>query len=124
MRWLLLPMVSAAACASAPHRTLPLSRLDAEYARGTLATGAPPVAATQLYRGVLARSLGARCQMFPTDSQLFDRRARDCGATSAAAMGIARVFLEVAASPLVLPSLLAEGRVRWLDLPPPGDCRP
>jgi putative component of membrane protein insertase Oxa1/YidC/SpoIIIJ protein YidD len=122
MRWLLLPMVSAAACASAPHRTLPLSRLDAEYARGTLATGAPPVAATQLYRGVLARSLGTRCRMFPGDSEVYDRRAARCGATAAAVLGIARLYLEVAAGADLAPVLVAEGRVRWVDLP--DDCRP
>src|SRR4051812_8784865 len=44
--------------------------------------------------------------MFPTDSQLYDRRADRCGATAAAALGIARLYLEIAPSPLVLPSLL------------------
>lgn len=113
-----------AGCGVSRHRTAPLSRLDAEYLRGGLGGGGRPVAATRLYRDVIARSLGSRCQMFPTDSQLFDRRAARCGATVAAALGIARVLLEMAGDPSVMPALAAEGRLRWIDLPPPGDCRP
>jgi hypothetical protein len=118
-------LLAGASCAGSVHRTRPLSRLDAEYLRGRVTTRAAPVAATHLYREVLARSLGARCQMFPTDSQLFDRRAEGCrSAAVAAVFGIARLYLETAANPALMPSLLAEGRVRWLDLPPREACGP
>jgi hypothetical protein len=121
---LALALTFAAACGASPHRTRALSRLDAEYLRGGFTGADRPVAATTLYRGVMARSLGSRCKMYPTDSQLFDRRAAACGATAAAALGIARVLLEVAGDPQILPSLVAEGRLRWVDLPARGDCRP
>jgi hypothetical protein len=115
-------MACLAGCGTAAHRTEPVGRLDAEYLRGGFGGRAREVAATQLYRQVLARSLGTRCRMFPSDSQLYDVRAARCGATTAAALGIARLYLEIAAGPQLLPALIAEGRVRWLDLP--RDCAP
>jgi hypothetical protein len=108
--------VGLAACATAP-RLQPSSRLDAEFLAGGLTGRAPATTATSAYREVLGRGLGSRCQMFPSDSQAFDQRARRCGATLAAVMGVARLYLEVAGSPEHLPALLAGGRVRWVDLP-------
>jgi hypothetical protein len=123
--WAGAPLAALAlACTPAVHRTRPLPALEARYAAGIL-EGAPATAtATRAYRGILARSLAARCRMLPSDSELFDRRARRCGATTAAVLGIARVMLEVEAAPEVLPSLVAGGRVRWLDLPAAEDCGP
>ena len=125
-RELVVALVAAAGagCAAGPHRTRPLSRLDAAYLSGELTRRAPPTAATRLYRGGLARSLGARCRMFPTDSQLFDRRAADCGAATAAVLGVARLFLESAASAQLMTALVADGRLRWVDLPRTNDCWP
>jgi hypothetical protein len=117
-------VVALGACGSAPHRTRSLSAIDARYLAGELSHGAPDVAATRLYRGVLGKSLGARCRMFPTDSQLFDRRAARCGSATAAVLGIARLFLETAGAGDVMPSLVVEGRLRWLDLPSPDECAP
>jgi len=108
--------VGLAACGTG-QRLQPASRLDAEYLTGGLTRRPPAGAATSLYRQVLARSLGSRCQMFPTDSQAFDRRAESCGATAAALLGVSRLYLEVAAGSGLLPALLAEGRVRWVDVP-------
>jgi len=123
--WLAMALGMVSGCSSAVHRTRPLSRLEAVYLTGGLTTsGAPPVAATRLYRDVLGKTLGSRCKMFPTDSQLFDRRAARCGAAAAALLGISRLYLETAAWDDVLPSLVADGRVRWLDLPRREDCRP
>ena len=121
---LALSLTAGLACSAAVHRTRTVSALDAEYLSGRSSAGGANAAATRLYRQVLSRSLGSRCQMFPTDSQLFDRRARDCGAATAAILGIARLFLETEATPEVLPSLVAQGRLRWLDLPPAGSCGP
>jgi hypothetical protein len=114
--------VGLGACGTAP-RLQPTSRLDAEYLSGGLGSRPPAVTATSAYREVLARGLGSRCQMFPTDSQAFDQRARRCGATAAAVVGIARLYLEVAGDPRILPALLADGRIRWVDLPGRG-CGP
>lgn len=122
--WLLLALGVSSGCGTAMHRTRPLPNLEAEYMAGRPGRGATPVVATRLYRSVLARSLGARCRMFPSDSQLFDRRAANCGAATAAMLGIARLYLETAASADILPSMVSDGRVRWLDLPRFEDCRP
>jgi hypothetical protein len=122
MRGAALALALVAGCGVGAHRTGPVARLDAEYLRGGFTARPPEVTATRLYRGVLARSLGTRCRMFPGDSEVYDRRAARCGATAAAVLGIARLYLEVAAGADLAPVLVAEGRVRWVDLP--DDCRP
>jgi hypothetical protein len=62
--------------------------------------------------------------MFPTDSHLYDERAKACGAVPAAALGVARLLLEVAASAQFLEPVVAEGRARWRDQPAPESCAP
>ena len=101
-----------------------MSAVDARFV-ATRMHPAKPAVATGVYQNLLARSLYARCRMLPSDSELFDRRAHDCGGLTAAVLGISRLYLEVEASPQVLPATFAEGRMRWLDLPPPnGVCAP
>jgi hypothetical protein len=117
-------VVSCADGGAVGHRTRALGALDARAVAGP---AQPPhlAVSTELYRGVLARSLYARCQMFPSDSELHDRRARACGGAAAAALGVARLYLEVEASPAVLPATFVDGRLRWLDAPPPSStCAP
>jgi hypothetical protein len=82
------------------------------------------VAATKIYRNVLSLSLGSKCKMVPSDSRLYDLRARRCGGLLAAYLGIARLLLEVEASPRVLRPTLYGGRVGWFDLPRTGSCAP
>jgi hypothetical protein len=93
-----------------------MSALDARYVAAQRRPRARAVA-TDIYQHLLARSLYSRCEMFPTDSQLFDQRARDCGAVTASVLGISRLFLEAEASQDVLPPLFEDRRLRWLDLP-------
>ena len=78
--------------------------------------------ATVVYQDLLSRSLFARCRMMPTDSQLFDHRARRCGGLSAVVLGISRLFLEASATPRFLRPLTLDGRLRWLDLPRRDEC--
>ena len=114
----------AGACTPGVHRLHSIGGLDARAVAKLVRPDALAVP-TGVYRGLVARSLYSRCQMFPSDSELFDRRARMCGATSAAVLGVARLFLEVEASPDVLPVTFADRRLRWLDLPPASDtCAP
>ena len=80
--------------------------------------------ATGVYRNVLSRSLYSRCRMFPSDSELFDRRARTCGATVGAVLGASRLLLETEASPEILPVTFADGRLRWFDNGAPTACAP
>jgi hypothetical protein len=121
----LLIFTLAGGCAVA-HRERPLSALDARYVYERLARQGERgrTVTTSAYRGVLSRSLFSRCRMYPSDSQLFDRRARACGAALAGVLGIARLYLETAGGPDVLFPVIAEGRVRWLDLPPGSLCGP
>ena len=93
-----------------------MSALDARFVAAQRPPGARAVA-TGIYQNLLTRSLYSRCAMFPSDSQLFDERARDCGAVTAAVLGISRLFLEEEASPEILPPLFADRRLRWLDRP-------
>jgi hypothetical protein len=62
--------------------------------------------------------------MFPGDSEMFDERARSCGATVATILGIARLYLETEASVEVVPPIVADGRFRWLDLTRAHACDP
>ena len=78
--------------------------------------------ATAAYQGVLGKSLSSSCRMFPSDSVLFDARAKRCGAAPAAVLGIARLFLETAAQPSVLPPLVVDGQARWFDPPGSDPC--
>jgi len=100
------------------------ARARLRHRQPTLAPGPTPVAATMVYRGVLAPALGSRCRMFPTDSVAFDRRARDCGGLTAGILGIARLIEEVAATPSTFTPIMADGRLRYLDLPAEGRCWP
>jgi len=128
-----LYLTAAAASCTGPRRTSSLGAIEARYLflRGQEQERAPgqptkrPETSTLVYRNILAESLFSRCRMFPSDSELYDLRAAGCGAAPAAVMGISRLLLEVAASSRVLPSLIVDRRVRWLDLPPGGDpCAP
>lgn len=116
--------LAGTACATGGHRTGSMGGLDAQTVVTASRRGAPGVS-TAIYRDLVARTLYSRCQMYPSDSELYDRRARACGATSAAVLGAARLLLEVEASPEVLPVTFADGRLRWLDAPLPSHaCTP
>ena len=101
-----------------------MSALDARAVLASSRSGQPGTVPTDVYRGLLARSLYSRCKMFPSDSQVFDLRAPACGSLGAAVLGMARLFLEEEASPKILPVTFADGRIRWWDLPRRGDCAP
>jgi hypothetical protein len=122
-----LLLLAGLACATARHRSASMMNgLDARAI--AIARPAPriaPAVSTGIYRDGLARSLYSRCQMFPSDSELYDRRARACGASTAAVLGAARLLLEVEASAESLPLTFADHRLRWLDAPsPPHLCAP
>jgi hypothetical protein len=110
----------------------PMGALEARWrlrdhggaARRSRETSKRSVAATRIYRNVLSLSLGSKCRMVPSDSRLYDLRARRCGGLLAAYLGIARLLLEVEASPRVLRPTLYGGRVGWFDLPRTGPCAP
>lgn len=72
-----------------------------------------------LYRWTGSRSstVGSRCKMVPTDSQMFAARAATCGGLAAWYWGVARLFLEQANSSKFAPPLRLDGRLRWVDLP-------
>lgn len=118
---LLCVLLASGACV-ARHRQASLGGLEA---RVVAAQRAREVGvATALYRGGLSRSLYSRCQMFPSDSQAFDLRAASCGPLSSSVLAISRLLLEEEATPSVLPNVFAEGRLRWLDIPPAHRCAP
>jgi hypothetical protein len=106
---------------AAPHRQGALTAIDARYVLSRQETERSQVV-TRAYRNVLSQSLSSRCPMFPSDSELFDRRVRACGSAVAATLSIARLMLESAAGPDFLWSMTADGRVRWLDVPPESLC--
>lgn len=116
----------ACACgcgAAAGVTAAPMGAIEARYrlaARGAV----EPAGATRVYRAVLARGLFSRCRMWPNDSRLYDLRAEDCGGWWTAQLAVARLLLEVAASPEVLRPVVVDGEVRWFDLPPAGSCAP
>jgi hypothetical protein len=97
------------------------SALEARW-RWRRETRARRAVATVVYQDLLGRSLFARCEMVPTDSQMFDHRSRRCGALPAVVLGISRLYLEAAATPRFLRPLTMDGRLRWLDLPGPDEC--
>ncbi len=98
--------------------------VEVRYRLAARRSSIPPAAATQVYRGFLARSMFSRCRMIPTDSQLFDVRARRCGALRAAVLGWARLLLETSASPRFVRPALLDGHLGWFDLPPAQACDP
>ena len=79
--------------------------------------------ATEVYRGLLGKSLYSQCEMLPSDSQMFEARAKKCGALRSAVLAISRLFLERAATPKYLVPVQWGGRLRWVDLPA-DTCRP
>ena len=121
---MLLVVVLAVAGACASGREVPRagSALEARW-RMRRAAGRR-VVATAVYRDLLAMSLFARCKMVPTDSEMFDHRARRCGSVRAAVLGISRLFLEASATPRFLRPLRLDGRLRWWDVPDPDPCTP
>lgn len=110
------------ACASGREVARPGSALEARWRLRQ--HGGPRVVVTAVYRDLLSASLFARCKMVPTDSEMFDRRARRCGALQAAVLGISRLFLEAAATPRFLRPLREGGRLRWWDVPGRDPCSP
>jgi hypothetical protein len=116
-------MMAVALSCAAPRRTRNLGALEAQYLLHRREHERAQTS-TLAYRTILARSLSSQCRMFPSDSQLYDLRAADCGAAPAAVMGISRLLLEVSATPRFLPGLIVDRRVRWFDLPPAGACGP
>jgi hypothetical protein len=63
--------------------------------------------------------------MLPSDSAHFDRRARRCGVLASVVGGVSRVLLEAGATPALLDTVVSEGRLRYLDLPPAAEpCAP
>jgi hypothetical protein len=113
----------AVSCAAPVPRTRSLGALEAN-AILRRHTQPSPETSTRAYRALAASTLATHCRMFPTDSQLYDERAHTCGSASAAVLGIARLMLEVEARAQFLPPLIADGRVRWLDLPAGRACGP
>jgi hypothetical protein len=99
----------------------PMGGLETRYRlvtrRAARVSPAPPAAATRVYRDFLARSMFSRCRMIPTDSQLFDLRARRCGSVPAAVLGWSRMLLEVEATPATVRPALLDGHLGWFDLP-------
>jgi hypothetical protein len=120
---LLAALLLVGACASRTAAVSPVSPLEARYRLELV--GAAPAASvsTSIYRQFLGHSLFSACRMVPSDSHMFDARARRCGALQAAVRGIARLFLERAATPDYLRPVRLDGRLRWLDLPDPVRCR-
>jgi putative component of membrane protein insertase Oxa1/YidC/SpoIIIJ protein YidD len=104
--------------AHAPARNVVDARAIAEHDR----SGEPPQTATSVYRGILARSWGSHCRMLPTDSVYFDRQVARCGAAVGAVAGVARLLLEVEATPEVLPPVPASDRLHWLAGPGLDTC--
>ena len=116
--------VAGPGCLSGRTLERPGSALEARWRWQHRDRGGERVVATAIYRDVLAKSLFARCRMMPTDSQIFDHRARRCGSLTAAVLGVARLYLEASATPRFLHPLTLEGRLRWLDLPGRDGCWP
>ena len=121
-RALLVLVLVLSACASG--REVPRTRSALEARWRARAGEGRRVVATAVYRDLLARSLFGRCKMVPTDSQIFDVRARRCGALAAAVMGVSRLFLEASATPRFLAPLTLDGRLRWWDVPGRDPCSP
>jgi hypothetical protein len=128
--WALVALL-AAACGSLPAPALrPVDALTARRldARSRAQAGAgeaapavgEPLAATRVYRSLVAPALGGRCRMWPSDSEYVDRRARRCGPVDTAVHAVARLMLEVAASPQILPATVIDGRLRFVDPPTAG----
>ncbi len=109
-------------CADHPTKR-PGGLLELQYREARLAP-VHQTTATQAYRGIIARSLGSHCRMWPSDSQLFDRRAHSCGAPVALYLGMARVLLEVSASTRFLSALALKDGVHFVDLPVTDACQP
>jgi hypothetical protein len=110
----------------APAPRPPLDPISARYRdqqAGAIAAGGDvqPLAATWSYRTLVSPALGSRCDMFPSDSAAFDRRARRCGVVRSVVGGVARVLLEAGATPALLDTVVSEGRLRFFDLPPAHD---
>lgn len=110
--------LSASACGSVAAHARPVGALEAR-ARIDRAREEhrAPETSTRAYRALADRTLGTRCRMLPSDSEVYDVRARRCGAITAAARGVSRLLLEVAASDELLSPVIVGGRLRWLDLP-------
>jgi hypothetical protein len=117
-----LALATALSCSVTAPPVAPESPLNLRYRMLSRARSVTPAVATSVYRDVLARSLYARCEMVPTDSEMFDHRARACGAVRAAVLGIARLFLERATTPRFLRPVRFDNRLRWLDLPAAAPC--
>lgn len=117
----------AAGCAGEhlPQRP-PLGGLEARYRlRRAVGVALPGTAATQVYRSVSVGH-GSACQMHPSDSRLFDLRAPACGGLVSAALGVAGLLEEIAASAATHAPVLVDGKLRWWDLPErfnPTQCR-
>jgi hypothetical protein len=116
--------LSASACTSMTAHARPVGALEARARidRNREASRAPETS-TRAYRALADRTLGTRCRMFPSDSEVYDVQARRCGAISAATKGVSRLLLEVAASDEFVSPVILGGRVRWLD-PPDDACAP
>ena len=109
--------------ACSPHAlvTRPTTVLEARY-RMRHVSPPRPNTATWIYRNVVGRSLFSRCRMLPSDSEAFNLRARACGPLRAVILGTSRLLLEEAAHPTFMTPMIAEGRVRWLDIPSGDLC--
>jgi putative component of membrane protein insertase Oxa1/YidC/SpoIIIJ protein YidD len=83
-----------------------------------------PQTASDIYRALLAPTWGSDCRMLPTDSVYFDEKVRRCGAILGAVAGLARLLLEVEATPAVLVPVPASDRVHWLDSSGSRPCWP
>ncbi|MCG8419917.1 MAG: hypothetical protein MJE77_18450 [Proteobacteria bacterium] len=100
----------------------PGSAIEVRYRLRTLRVGNGSGVVTATYRNILARSLFSRCQMVPSDSQMFDLRVKRCGTLRTVVGSIARLFLERAATGRYLRPVRFEGRLRWLDFPDAVSC--
>lgn len=117
-------VVVTAGCAAPIRPTQPAHPIDVRYQRLRQRELARVEVATSVYRNLLGRSLYSECEMVPTDSEMFEHRAKRCGGLTAAVLGIARLYLEREATPAFLRPIVLGERLRWLDLPTDTPCAP
>ena len=97
----------------------PLARPVANVTDLRYRSRSAPSTTIQLYGWVGSRSssVGSRCKMIPTDSQMFAVRAQQCGGLAAWYWGVSRLLLEQASSSAFTAPMRLDDRWRWLDLP-------
>jgi len=103
-----------------PARYRPPQSLELHYR--DWGTRQPAVATTQIYRSLIAPTLGSKCRMWPNDSRYFDLVAPGCGPVRATVRAMARLLIERAASPRFLWPVTYRGQLVWFDVPQRVEC--